>query len=133
VSEDEPASLALVLSSNTVPGTSPAGLSIAQAGGSPMPSAVAAGGGDGATPVGGSLAAAAAFALPLPGQAVTPLPAATTPNGRAAPALASQAIDQFFAAIGQEDGIWAFAPAKRHAQHGTEDRWGDVLSQAQWT
>ena len=96
-----------------------------------MLSAAAAGGGDGATTVGRSLAVAAAFALSLPGQAVTPLPAATTPNARAAPALASQAIDQFFAAIGQEDGICALAPSKRHAHGGTEDLWGDVLSQAQ--
>jgi photosystem II stability/assembly factor-like uncharacterized protein len=111
-----------------------AGLSSIQVGvptlGSPMLSAAPAGGG--ATAVGDSLAVAAVFALPLPGQAVTLLLAATSPNDRAAPALARQAIDQFFTAIGREDGSWAFAPAKRHAQDGTEDLWGDVLSQAQW-
>ena len=53
-------------------------------------------------------------------------------GGTAAPTLAPQGLDDFFAAIGCEDGSWAFAPAKRHAQDGTEDSSGDVLSQAQW-
>jgi hypothetical protein len=99
---------------------------------SPMLSAAAAGGRGGATPVGDFLSAAAAFALPLPGQAVSVLPAPTTPGGGAAPALTRQGIDGFFAAIGPEDGSWAAVPAKRHAQDGTGDLWGDVLSQTQW-
>jgi hypothetical protein len=77
-------------------------------------------------------AAAPAFAFPLSGQAMTPLPTATTPNGRAAPALAPQPIDEFFAAMVREDGNWAFSSAKQHTQDGTEDLWGCVLSQDQW-
>jgi photosystem II stability/assembly factor-like uncharacterized protein len=80
-----------------------AGLSSLQVGvptlASPMLSTAAAGGGNGATLVGDSLAAT--LALTLPGQAATLLPAATTLNGGAAPALARQGIDEFFAAIDQ--------------------------------
>ena len=99
---------------------------------SPMLSTAAAGGVDWAGPVGDSLTRAPVFALPLPGLAVTLLAAAMTSSGRAAPVLTAQGIDQFFAAISQEDESWAFAPAKRSAQDGTEVLWRDVLSQDQW-
>lgn len=98
---------------------------------SPMLSVAAGAGGVGAIPVGDSVNAVPAFAFPLSGQAVTPPRAAGTSNDRA-PALARQSIDGFFATIGREDGSWAFGPAKLHAQDGTEDSWGNVLSQAQW-
>lgn len=77
-------------------------------------------------------AVAPAFALPLPGQAVTLPPSATTADGGVVSALVRQSADDFFAAIGREDGNWGIAPTKRHAQDETGDLLGDFLSQGQW-
>jgi hypothetical protein len=81
---------------------------------------------------GGFMTLAAGLALPLPGQAMTIMPAASTPATPTLPPLVSPSIDLFLTEPGKEDRVGVIAAALHCAPADTGDRWDDVLGQLPW-